>query len=153
LAAHCATLMKTGMPRQKTSGAVAELRPRRRGHGSRHSCGELPNVSSPTTDSKDLVVPADRLLHLQGDLCPARCVFHAPMLDLKRFHRLGEFGSPTNDLHPITEAEIPVGELNHSDAHAVEVIGHDSDLLLHNTLSSEPRPRRAPAGHPNAKRA
>lgn len=76
---------------------------------------------------------ADRLRHLHGDLCPARRMLHTPMLDLKGFHRLGECGRPTGELHPIIEPEIPVGEPNHGDTHPVEGVGHDTDLLFHGT--------------------
>jgi hypothetical protein len=53
------------------------------------------------------------------------------MLDLKGRHRLGEFGRPTGDPHPIAETEIPLGQPNHGDTHPVEVVGHDADLLFH----------------------
>src|SRR5947209_1585915 len=111
--------MRPGLPRREMPGAAAELRrPAPGTHGSRHRrVAGSSTVSSPITDPKDLVVAADRLRHLHGDLCPARRVLHTPMLDLKGLHRLGEFRRPTGDLHPITETEIPVGEPNHSDTH------------------------------------
>lgn len=86
--------------------------------------------TSTFADAKDLIVASHGTLHLHGDFDAARRSLHGPMLDLKGFHRLCEFGRPTRDIHPITETEIPVGEPNHGDTHPVQVIGDYADLLF-----------------------
>jgi hypothetical protein len=139
--------MRPGMPRREMTGAAAECR--RPTPGTRLEAeargGLLDRVLThhgperPGRGGGPAPAPSWRPLSRATRAPP-------PMLDLKGLHRLGEFGRPTGDLHPIIEPEIPVGEPNHGDTHPVEVVGHDTDLLFHGAhpLSSERRPCQRP---------